>query len=78
MQFDSLASGDWNSELLVDGVQITNNASSRLWSLPDAFPNLRPSHGGKKAWGPCKYHDLAQPRGIDLASHKIIHTIAVS
>ena len=76
VQFDSLASGDWNNQVIVDGVQITNNATSRLWSLPDAFPNLKPLHGGTKAWGPCKYLDVAHTLSINLesylASYKII------
>lgn len=33
-------------------MQITNNDTSRLWSLPDAFPSIKAKHGGHKAWGP--------------------------
>ena len=72
MQFDSLAAGDWDNNLIVDGVQITNNATARLWSVPDAFPNLKTPNGNTKVWGPCKYLDLAHPQQIDLWNHEII------
>jgi hypothetical protein len=52
LDFDALPSGDWDdSRVINDTVKLSSDGDSRIWSLKDAFPKLKPRYGGNHVFG---------------------------